>query len=182
MPALSPSLCSLSASLTAGALLVSVAGCAGISSPGAASHVDLEAPVMRQFAVANMTDMERDVRIETGSRSNKKQVTPALFWSGIGLGTLGAVGGLGFGVAGYVTKNRLNDGYYDGSGLTVAEQEELIRNGELFNTLALTFTALSVIGYAVAIVAYGVDWNRCGPLAENKRRCRELGLGAHARP
>jgi hypothetical protein len=177
MPALSPSLSWISASVTAGALLVS--GCVGITSPGASSHVDLESPALRQFAVANMTDMERDVRIETGTRKNEK-LTPTLFWTGIGAGTVGAIGGIAFGVAGFVTKNQLNDAYYDGSGLTVDEQERLIKNGDTYNTLAITFTALAVVGYALAIVTYGVDWNRCGPLAEKKRRCKELGLGAYA--
>ena len=164
------------APVTAVALLVS--GCAGITSPGASGHVDLDSPAMRQFAVANMTELERDVRLETGTRKNKKPVTPPLFWSGIGLGTIGAVGGIACGVTGFVTKNQLNDAYYDGTGLTVDEQARLVRNGELYNTLAITFSALAVVGYALAIVTYGVDWNRCGPLAEKKRRCQELGLAS----
>ncbi len=178
MPALSRSLSWISASVTAGALLVS--GCAGITSPSAASHVDLDSPAMRRFAVANMTDMERDVRLETGSRKGGKEVTPALFWTGITAGTVGAIGGIAFGAAGYVTKTRLNDAYYDGTGLTGDEHDRLIKNGETFNTLAIAFTALSVVGYALAVVTYGVDWNRCGPLVAKKRRCKELGLGAHA--
>jgi hypothetical protein len=180
MLAASRSLSRSFASVTAVALLVS--GCAGITQPGASSHVDLDSPAMRSFAVASMTELERDVRLETGTRENKKPITPPLFWSGIGLGTLGAVGGIAFGVTGFVTKNQLNDSYTNGSGLTVDEQARLIRNGELYNTLAISFSALSVLGYALAIVTYGVDWNRCGPLVEKKRRCKELGLGAHARP
>lgn len=180
MPAASRTWSRLFAPVTAVALLVS--GCAGITAPGTSSHVDLDAPTMRQFAAANMTDLERDVRLETGARDNKKPVTPALFWSGISVGTIGAVGGIAFGVAGFLTKNELNDAYYDGTGLTVAEQERLVKNGELYNNLAITFSALAVLGYALAIVTYGVDWNRCGPLVEKKRRCKELGLGAYASP
>lgn len=168
---------SISAAVTAGALLVS--GCAGLTSPVAVNHVDLDAPSMRQFAVANMTDMERDVRLETGTRDNEK-LTPTLFWSGIGIGTLGAVGGITFGVMGFMTKNQLNDAYNQGSGLTVDERDRMVKQGELYNGLALGLTALSVLGYALAIVTYGVDWNRCGPLVEKKRRCKELGLGPHA--
>ena len=171
----------LAAPLTAAALLVS--GCAGldagIASPGAVSHVDLDSPAMRQFPVASMTDLERDVRGETGTRK-PKVATPALFWSGIGLGTLGAVGAIGFGVAGFTTKNQLNDAYYDGSGLSVEEQQKLVKNGEAFNALAISFTALAVLGYALAVVTYGVDWNRCGPLVAKKRKCKELGLGEYA--
>jgi len=158
------------AAVTAVALLVS--GCVGIATPGTSSYVDLESPAMRQFAVANMTEMERDVRLETGSREgNDEKVTPALFWTGIGLGTIGAVGGIAFGVTGFVTKNQLNDAYADGSGLTAAEHDRIVKNGELYNTLAISFSALAVLGYSLALITYGVDWNRCGPLVEKRRTC-----------
>jgi hypothetical protein len=165
---------SIFAAITAATVLVS--GCVGITTPGTSSHVDLDSPAMRQFAVANMTEMERDVRLETGTREHEP-VTPKLFWAGIGLGTIGAVGGVAFGVTGFVTKNQLNDAYNEGSGLTVDERDRMVKNGELYNNLAIGLTALSVLGYALAIVSYGIDWNRCGPLAEKKRRCKELGLG-----
>src|SRR5690606_11056243 len=105
----------LAAAVTAAALLVS--GCAGIATPGMMNHVGLDRPEMRQFAVATRTDMERDVRLETGSRKSET-LTPTLFWSGIAVGTIGAVGGISFGVLGFVTKNELNDAYTQGSGLT----------------------------------------------------------------
>lgn len=114
--------------------------------------------------------MERDVRLETGSRKSET-LTPTLFWSGIAVGTIGAVGGISFGVLGFVTKNELNDAYTQGSGLTVDERDKLVSRGELYNGLTIGLTALSVLGYALAIVTYGVDWNRCGPLVEKKRRC-----------
>jgi hypothetical protein len=165
----------ITAPITAAALLLSVSGCAGVITPGASGHVDLDSPAMRSFAVASMTDLERDVRIETGSRKpTGKPVTPPLFWTGIGLGTVGAVGAIGFGVAGLMAKNDLNNAYYDGSGLTRSEQERLVERGETFNTMTYTFVAVSVIGYALALVAYAVDWNRCGPLAEKRRRCKQL--------
>ncbi|MFO7567849.1 MAG: hypothetical protein R6X02_34735 [Enhygromyxa sp.] len=170
----------LAAVLTASA--TALCGCAGLTAPREVAHVDLDSPAMRDFPVAAMTDMERDVRLETGTRRNQP-LTPALFWTGIGVGTLGAVGGITFGVMGFVAKNQLNDAYYDGggTGLTVAERDRLVNNGELYNGLAIGMTALSVLGYALAIVSYGVDWNRCGPLVEKKRRCKELGLGDYAK-
>lgn len=171
----------LSAPVTVAALVLS--GCAGlgagITSPGASGHVDLDSPAMRSFAVANMTEMERDVRLDTGDREHKP-VTPPLFWTGIALGTVGAIGGIAFGVAGFTTKNQLNAAHEAGGGLTVAEHDRLVHNGETYNTLALSFTAAAVVGYALALVAYGVDWNRCGPLAEKKRRCKENRLGRFA--
>lgn len=173
------SLSSISAVITA--FVLAATGCAGLSSPGlspgASGHVDLDSPSMRQFSVAQMTTIERDVRLETGEREPKRRkATPAVFWSGIGVGTVGAIGGVAFGVAGFMAKNQINAGYEPGSSLTLAERDRLARNGEKYNTLAISFTALAVIGYALAIVTYGVDWNRCGPLAEKRRRCTERGL------
>lgn len=159
---------SLICAVTAAALLVS--GCVGVATPGTTRYVDLDSPAIRHLPVASMTEMERDVRLETGSRKGDK-VTPPLFYTGIGLGTIGAVGGIAFGVAGFVTKNQLNDAYEGNSGLTVAEHERLVSNGELYNTLAISFSALAVLGYSLAIVTYGVDWNRCGPLVEKRRTC-----------
>lgn len=168
------------AAVTAGAVMIS--GCAGLTAPVEVNYVDLDSPSMRHFPAAAMTDMERDVRVETGTRRNRSgALTPPLFWTGISVGTLGAVGGVAFGVLGFVTKNQLNDAYYDGSGMTVADRDQLVKRGELYNGLAIGMTALSVLGYALAIVTYGVDWNRCGPLVEKKRRCKELGLGTHAK-
>ena len=162
------------ASVAALSLVSSLAtGCAAIQ-PTAVASVDLERPEMRSFAVAQMTELERDVRLDTGSRKGEK-LTPALFWSGITMGTIGAVASIGFGVAGFVTNNELKDGY-DSGELGLAERDDLVRRGDTFNTLAITGAAVAVIGYALALITYGVDWNRCGPLAEKKRKCRALGL------
>jgi hypothetical protein len=163
-------------------LTLVASGCAGLVSPGGSlasgagrQHmVDLDRPEMQQFPVASMTQLERDVRIETGDRERPK-LTPALFWTGIIVGTVGAVGGVSFGVAGFVTKNQLNDGYA-GDGLTVADRDGLVNRGEAFNTVTMVSTAAAVLGYALSIVTYGVDWNRCGPLVHKRRRCKELGL------
>ena len=149
-------------------------GCASAFGPGPSSTihaVDLDAPQMRQFAVAGMTDLERDARLETSDRERSK-LTPTLFWAGIITGTVGAVGGIAFGVAGYTTKATISDGY-NGEGLTLAERDDLASQGRAFNASAVAFTAVAVVGYALALVTYGVDWNRCGPLVRRhaKRRC-----------
>lgn len=164
---------SLLAGLTASTLVTS--GCAGLglatsgsSASAGLGLVDLDRPEMRQFAVASMTDMERDVRLETSDRGGEK-LTPALFWTGIGLGTLGAVGGVAFGVAGYVTKRQVTDGY--AAGTTLEERDALVSRGEALNGVSIAMTTVAVFAYALAIVTYGVDWNRCGPLvAKSKRR------------
>ncbi|PRQ03864.1 hypothetical protein ENSA5_12330 [Enhygromyxa salina] len=152
-----------------GALTLVGSGCAGLGSPtsSTAHLIDLDQPQLRQFAVASTTDFERDVRLETGER---KKLTPALFGVGVVAGTIGAVGGVAFGVAGFVTRNQLNNGY-GVDGLDLDERDRLVSRGEAFNTAALSLTALAVVGYALALVTYGVDWNRCGPLAPKKRHC-----------
>ena len=142
------------------------------------ASVDLSRPEMQQFAVATMTDMERDVRLDTsdGSKDNPK-LTPALFWTGIILGSVGAAGGIGFGAAGFATKQELNKGY-SGDGMSLEQRDSLVSRGEAFNTAAVAFTTAAVLGYALAVVTYGVDWNRCGPLVHKRRRCKENGLSA----
>jgi hypothetical protein len=162
------------AALTALALVSG--GCVGLGASGpSVASIDLERPEMQQFAVANMTDLERDVRIETGERRESGKLTPALFSTGITVGTATAAGAIAFGVLGFINKGKINDGYESG-GLTIDERETLVSQGEGFNTAAEILTAISVIGYALAIVTYGVDWNRCGPLVHKskKRRCDQL--------
>jgi hypothetical protein len=163
----------LLAGLTASTLVSS--GCVGLGSASSATSpsagfglIDLERPEMRQFPVASMTDMERDVRLETSDRRREK-LTPTLFWTGIGLGTLGAVGGVAFGVAGYVAKRQLTDSY--DAGISLDDRDALVSRGQAFNGVAIAMTTIAVFAYSLAIVTYGVDWNRCGPLvAKSKKR------------
>ncbi len=170
----------LALTLAASLVSLSTTGCASLGPDTTVfAAVDLDRPEMQQFAVAATTDLERDVRIDTGDESKNEKLTPALFWTGIVLGSVGAVGGIGFGAAGYATKQSLNSGYEDG-GVTVADRDAAVNRGEAFNTAAVAFTTAAVLGYALALVTYGVDWNRCGPLVRKskKRRCKDLGLAA----
>ncbi len=165
---------SLVSGLLAAALLCS--GCAASFGPSAnvGFGVDLDRPEMRQFAVASgMTEVERDVRIASGP-PDRREVTPVLMWTGIGVGTVAAGASVGFGIAGYVAKNQLADGYA-GGGLNGEQRDDLITKGERRNNLAVATASIAVIGYALAVVSAAVDWNRCGPLAKKKRHCREAG-------
>lgn len=170
----------LAASLASLSLIGSATGCASLGPDTTVfAAVDLSRPEMQQFAVAASTDLERDVRIDTGEEGEDEKLTPALFWTGIVLGSVGAAGGIGFGAAGYATKQKLNSGYEEG-GVTIEERDAAVQRGEAFNTTAVAFTTAAVLGYALAIVTYGVDWNRCGPLVRKskRRRCKDLGFAA----
>lgn len=164
----------MSAFVTATTLLGS--GCAGLVEAPRIVAVDLDRPEMRQFEVArSMTSLERDSRIETGNTERSREVTPKLFWSGIAIGSLGAVGTIGFSAAGRVAKDNLNAMYEEGSG-TLDERNRIRDRGEAWNAMVVTSASLMAVGFALALITYGVDWNRCGPLAEKKRKCKALGL------
>jgi hypothetical protein len=148
-------------------------GCVGLgqTSTSTAAFVDIDRPELRGFAVASMTDMERDVRLETGTRK-RENITPPLFWTGIAVGSIATAGAVTFGVLGFTTKRDLQSGY-EGDGLTVDERDDLVSRGQTFNSLTVAMTTIAVLGYALALVTYGVDWNTCGPLARKReaRRC-----------
>lgn len=158
------------------ALALIGSGCASLGPQAVA--VDISRPELQSFGtVRSLTALERDARLETSSPEREREPTVPVFWSGIAIGTLGTIGMTGFGIAGGVAKNRLNDIYDDG-GATQDERDRIRDRGDLWNTLTITSAALMVIGFAASAISYTIDWNRCGPLAENKRRCRELGLAA----
>lgn len=164
----------MSALVTATTLLAS--GCAGLVEGPRVVAVDLDRPEMQRFdVVRSMTTLERDSRIDTGSEARSRSVTPPLFWSGIAVGSLGAVGTVGFAIAGRMAKDDLNAMYEEGSG-SLEERNRIRDRGETWNALVVTSAALMAAGYALALITYAVDWNRCGVLAEKKRKCKATGL------
>jgi hypothetical protein len=72
-----------------------------------------------------------------------------------------------------VTKRQVLDGYE--AGTTLEDRDALVSRGQAFNGVSIAMTTVAVFAYALAIVTYGVDWNRCGPLVANskKRRCAD---------
>jgi hypothetical protein len=156
--------------VTATTLLAS--GCAGLGfGEPTRVAVDLGRPEFQHFdVVRSQTSLERDLRLEDGDTRSRAITTP-LFWTGVAVGTLGTIGTLGFAVAGRVSKDKLNDMYADDTG-TLVDRNQIRDRGELWNSLAITSGVLMAVGFAVAAVTYGVDWNRCGPLAPKKRQCR----------
>jgi hypothetical protein len=124
-------------------------------------------------AMTERTEFEREGRDTSldDSDTKKRNVTPALMWTGVALASVGAVGTLGFGIAGRVTQGKIDDGFED--GMTRKELDDLESRGETWNTVAITSASIGLAGAVLAMVVYGVDYTRCGPLAPKKRRCAD---------
>lgn len=153
-----------SAKLVAVATLSTSLACATAPAP---VHISSDLAVGR---MAERTSFEREVDSSDASPKARK-VTPALFWTGVVLGSLGVVGTVAFGAAGHVTNNKIDDGYDD--GLTRSEHADLVDRGEALNVAAITSAAVGLFGIGLAAAAYGYDYTHCGPLAAKKRRCKE---------
>lgn len=114
-------------------------------------------------------------------KPRKRAVTPILFTIGVvGASLLGA-GAFSTGVASYGLRRRLDNSYFDG-GLSYDEYDRINTNGERLSdaTWGLGISAFAFA--AMALIAYSVDWQRCGPLAPKRRRvaappgrCEEFG-------
>lgn len=121
---------------------------------------------------APASNTEREARLDAADDDgelNEKALTGS-FWGGVIVGSVGAAGAVGFGVAGAVTTNQLEDGYRE--GMSQQERDDLVDRGETFNALAITGATLAVTGLAVAAIAHGIDATRCGPRARKRDRCR----------
>lgn len=137
------------------------------------------------FAVATtQTRFETETRAarpgDDGSDGDgdSRRISPALFWTGVVLGTVGAITlgtGVGLGVA---TAADIRDG--DAAGQSRATREDLERRGEVSNDVAITGGVLTILGLGLAAAVAGIDYSRCGPVIGKKRRseCEALTAGA----
>lgn len=130
---------------------------------------------------AASTELEREALLDAlpaaapegsdeGDSADQKKLTPALFWTGIIVGSVGTAVSVGSGIAGEVAERRLNDGYSE--GISRDRRDRLSTAGDRANTLSIAGAVLGVVGFTTAIVVYGVDWNRCGPVLRAKGRER----------
>lgn len=137
------------------------------------------------FAVATtQTRFETETRAarsgdaDPSADEEPRRVSPALFWTGVVLGTVGAITlgtGVGLGVA---TASDIRDG--DAAGQSRATREDLERRGEVSNDVAITGGVLTILGLGLAAAVAGIDYSRCGPVIGKKRRseCEALTAGA----
>jgi hypothetical protein len=159
-----------------------LAGCAA-GGPGGLSPLRVEFDPRLSFPVTASTPdpgtdapapraegpAEPDAREATQPRLDR--VSRPLFWTGIVLGAVGTGMLAGFGIDGAVTERKIERGYEN--GFTRAERDRLEDRGGTDNVLAATGAATAAVGFAIALVMLGVDYSRCGPLAERRRRCNE---------
>jgi hypothetical protein len=109
---------------------------------------------------AQPRDMELDPRW--------RKVSPALFWTGIAVGSLGGAFLLGGGITGSVTQRQVRGAYDEGS--TKADIDRLVARGEMSNDFVIAGSVLALAGYALAVVVAGIDEKRCGSVLRKARR------------
>ncbi|GEM_PF-2223680 len=161
-----PSIASHGSALLVGASLL-LASCAA---PSAVTRERLVADLgtgLRSFPVYRAdTKLEKDAAIRHPTTKRSKSETA--FLVGVITGTIGVAGVIGFGATGRATENRLRDGYE--TGIDRQTESNLQSRGNAMNKLTGAAVGVGLVGYAVSLVAYVIDYNRCGPLTRKNAR------------
>jgi hypothetical protein len=97
-----------------------------------------------------------------------RKASPALFWTGIAVGSLGGAFLIGGGITGSVTQRQVRDAYEDGA--TKADIDRRVARGEVANDFVIAGSVLALAGYALAVVVAGIDEKRCGSVLRKARR------------
>ncbi|MGH1341384.1 MAG: hypothetical protein ACRBN8_07535 [Nannocystales bacterium] len=103
------------------------------------------------------SDTDRDQRRRKGA-----------FVGGVVASALGGAMAIGFGAAGQITENQLDDGYNE--GLSRNEESDLRDRGKAFNGVAIGGAALAVAGLALTAIVLGIDHRKCGELIKSRRK------------
>ena len=103
---------------------------------------------------------------DSGQRTRK-----GVFVAGVVASALGGALAVGFGAAGQITENQLDDGYRE--GISRAEESDFQDRGKAFNGVAIGGAALAVVGLGVTALVLGIDHRKCGSLIKSRRAdCR----------
>lgn len=124
------------------------------------------------------SDIEREPRATKDDDERERSISPALFWTGVIIGTVGLATlatGVGIGVS---SDKKIEDG--DATGLSRAARQDLVDRGELGNRVAIGGGTILFVGGSLAAIITAVDYSRCGPMISKKRRdeCESTGSSA----
>ncbi len=96
----------------------------------------------------------------------------AAFLGGVVTSVVGGALTVGFGAAGQITENQINDGYAE--GFSRSEESDLQDRGQAFNRVAIGGAVLAVAGLAFTAVVLGIDHRKCGELIKSRHKeCRK---------
>ncbi len=125
-------------------------------------------------------DIEREARpADSGADERERSISPALFWTGVIVGTVGLAtlaAGVGVGVS---SEKKIEEG--DASGLSRADRNDLVDRGELGNRLAIGGGSVLFVGGSLATIITAVDYSRCGRMTSKKRRDECATMGSRAK-
>lgn len=138
---------------------------------------DLQVGRLAERTTFEQTDASGD-RLDTSDDdfgdedSDAQRKRKAALVGGVVASALGGAMAIGFGAAGQITENQLNDGYSE--GLTRTEESDLRDRGQAFNGVAIGGAVLAVAGLALTAIVLGIDHRKCGNLLKARRKeCRE---------
>lgn len=138
---------------------------------------DLQLGRLAERTTFEQTDASGE-RIETSDDdfgdedSDAQRKRKAAFLGGVVASAVGGAMAIGFGAAGQVTENQLDDGYNE--GLTRTEESDLRDRGKAFNGVTIGGAALAIAGLTLTAIVLGIDHRKCGTLIKSRRKeCRE---------
>jgi hypothetical protein len=94
----------------------------------------------------------------------------ALFWSGVAILAVFAGTTAGMMATGQIVENRLNDGY--DAALSRDREQRLRDTGKVTNQVAIVTGGISLLGLALLLAGYGLDYSVCGKMAKRRKKCR----------
>ncbi|MDC0722046.1 hypothetical protein [Nannocystis bainbridge] len=106
---------------------------------------------------------------EDRAGKRRRPVTPILFYLGISMAVAAGVGTIATSFASYGLRRKLDDGYFE-DGFTYDDYNRTVENGNRLSKASWGLGLTAVAFAAMALIAYSVDWSRCGPLAPKRRR------------
>lgn len=162
---------------------LAVAGALVLATACTSAQVELPAPDRRLASIGNLgTHSNFEIRTlyavqdpapapppRDQPRARKRAATPILFYLGVTMAALAGGGAIGTAAASYGLRRKLDDNYFE-NGFDYDEYNRTVERGDRLSKAAWGLGITAVGFAAMALIAYSVDWARCGPLAPKRRR------------